>query len=177
MTKQYDSKNQIWFKQEDNTVKIGFTKSFLEGMDQCWHILPANLSKFRSKSPLLTVETNDSLISIMSPVSGNFMQYSDKAQNFPDKLTEDDVVVEIGMGAAARPPQVMDEAVRQDNNNWNNPPLGIQDLIRAEARAAQMQAVAGLDRGRIFAGPPEAAVDQMAVRPPGAVRPRGGRNF
>lgn len=104
MTKQVDARNQIWYEQQDNLVKIGFTKAFLQDMDQCWHILPANLTKFRSKAPLLTVETNDALISIMSPVSGNFMQYSHKAQNFPDKLTEDDVVVEIGLGPAIRQP-------------------------------------------------------------------------
>lgn len=103
MARQTDDKNQVWYKKEGTAITIGFTKDFLTSLDQCWHILPASLEQFKPKAPLLTVETTDALISIMSPVAGNFMQFSQRAQNFPDKLTEDDVVLELREGPFVRP--------------------------------------------------------------------------
>jgi hypothetical protein len=121
MTKQVNHKNQIWFEQQDNVVKVGFTKSFLEKLEQCWHILPANMGRFREHSPLMVIETNDALISVKSPVSANFSQWSDKAQNFPDQLTEEDVVLEMYTGPAQRreqrPQAVVDEF--QPQHGWD----------------------------------------------------------
>lgn len=108
MTKQVNNKNQIWYEQtEQGVTKIGFTRSFLDGMDQCWHILPGNMERFREKAPLMVVETNDALVSILSPITGNFGQWSVKAQDFPNQLTEDDVVMEIRQGPRIEQP--MDE--------------------------------------------------------------------
>jgi glycine cleavage system H lipoate-binding protein len=103
MTRQVDSKNQIWFEKQEQVTTIGFTQTFLNSLDQCWHILPANTEKFREKSPLLTVETNDALVSILSPVSGSFLEFTAKAQNFPNKLTEGDVIIKLSDRAPVRP--------------------------------------------------------------------------
>jgi hypothetical protein len=121
MTKQVNHKNQIWFEQQDNVVKVGFTKSFLEGLDQCWHILPANMGRFREHSPLMVIETNDALVSVKSPVSAHFSQWSDKAQNFPDQLTEDDVVLEIYTGPAQRR-EPQPRVIEDDENQWAGAP-------------------------------------------------------
>lgn len=103
MPRQTNEANQIWYEKNGEVTNIGFTNEFLNTLDQCWHILPSNLEKFKVKSPLLTIETNDALLSIVSPVSGNFMEFSNKAQNFPNKLTENDVVLSItDRPAAAR---------------------------------------------------------------------------
>jgi glycine cleavage system H lipoate-binding protein len=95
MTRQVDSKNQIWFEKQDQVTNIGFTRDFINSLDQCWHILPANMERFREKAPLLTVETNDALVSILSPVTGTFLEFTNKAQDFPNKLTEADVVIKV----------------------------------------------------------------------------------
>lgn len=125
-----NSKNQIWYDEDGDLVRIGFTQPFLNTLDQCWHILPSNTEKFKLKAPLLTVETNDSLISIMSPVAGNFMNYSDKAQNFPDRLTEADVIMELSTKPVVRAQvaraQVADNpAARMD---WAEEPVHLVDL-------------------------------------------------
>lgn len=106
--KQFNQKNQIWFEQNDGVVTVGFTKSFLDGLDQCWHVLPANNQRFREKGPLMVVETNDSLISIMSPVSANFVQWERKAQDFPDQLTEDDVILTMTTARVVAQPRAED---------------------------------------------------------------------
>jgi hypothetical protein len=150
MTRQVNDTNQIWYERQDQTVKIGFTKSFLEGLDQCWHILPANLERFKAKAPLLTVETNDALISILSPVAGNFMQYSDKAQNFPDKLTEEDVILELRDGpvpqrqqeapqVAAPDGRVMFGDAPQAGINWDMNPAHDALLERIRLRQQEQQ--------------------------------------
>lgn len=102
--KTVNDKNQIWFERTNNVVAIGFTQAFLDGLDQCWHILPANLTRFREKAPLMVVETNDNLISIMSPVTAHFAQWADKAQNFPYMLNENDVVLEMNVTEARKTP-------------------------------------------------------------------------
>ncbi len=113
-----DAKNQIWYTQDGEVVKLGLTKSFIDSLDQCWHILPANTEQVRKKSPLFVVETNDSMISIMSPLEGYVNMYNMDAQDFPDRLDENTVLMEL----------VSNEPVRQVV-----PPDGLRfdDFIRA----------------------------------------------
>ena len=88
--------SKIWTVVEGNYVKVGFERSFLNQMDQCWHIMPAQArGVLRAKHPLLVVETNDEVISIPSPVEGTVHHFNDKARNFPDKITETDTIITI----------------------------------------------------------------------------------
>ena len=93
MSKITDALNQIWYEQDGKQVKVGLTRNFLDTLDECWHILPANTRAIKAKSPLMTVETNDSLVSVLSPVSGNVVRWETRATNFPDQLTENDVIM------------------------------------------------------------------------------------
>lgn len=93
MSKITDALNQIWYEQDGKQVKVGLTRSFLDQLDECWHILPGNLRNIKAKTPLMTMETNDGLIPIMSPVSGNVVRWETRATNFPDQLTEEDVIM------------------------------------------------------------------------------------
>lgn len=93
MSKITDALNQIWYEQDGKQIKIGLTRDFLAGLDECWHILPGNNRQIKAKSPLMTVETNDCLRPVLSPVSGNVLRWENKATNFPDQLTENDVVM------------------------------------------------------------------------------------
>jgi glycine cleavage system H lipoate-binding protein len=98
MPKVVNDLNQIWVESDGGEhVKIGFTRDFLQQLDQCWHILPANNSRFKKQMPLMTVETNDGLVSILSPVTGYLQNFDRKAQDFPDKLTEEDVILSINV--------------------------------------------------------------------------------
>lgn len=87
----------IWAITEPNgRVNIGFTKECIDGkLNECFHVLPADLKKVTSKAPLLVLETNDGLQSIKSPVAGDVVFFNDKARDFPDRLVENDVVVTI----------------------------------------------------------------------------------
>lgn len=167
MPKQVDSKNQIWFEQnEQGVTRIGFTRSFLDGMDQCWHILPAGRGKFREKSPLMVVETNDSLISILAPIAGNFGEWSTKAQNFPNKLTEDDVVIELRKERTVQiDPVEEDEPVAgapQAAINWAAGPGDVMAQIRAqEVQRAQVRA----------------QMQGLQAQPNAVAQRRPGRNF
>lgn len=93
--RQTNKLNQIWFTNDKGRVQIGFTRSFLDSLDECWNILPAHTKKFKAKAPLLTVETNDALISIMSPVTGTLYNYDTKMRDFPDQLTEESIIMEL----------------------------------------------------------------------------------
>jgi glycine cleavage system H lipoate-binding protein len=153
--RKYNSKNQIWYDENDESVRIGFTQSFLDTLDQCWHILPSNTERFKLKAPLLTVETNDALISIMSPVAGNFMNYSDKAQNFPDRLIESDVIMELSLKPVVRAQEqgtVRGQIARQRVfDAAEEPAPGIRQLMpeweppRAQARGAVPRGIFNLD--------------------------------
>lgn len=108
MPKAVNDKNQIWYETENGYTKIGFTQSFIDtALDQCWHILPSSTTKIERKSPLLVVETNEGLVTIMSPITGYYADFiGAKAQDFPDQLTEADVVVSLAeTRAGQRAPQ------------------------------------------------------------------------
>ncbi len=128
-----DAKNQIWYTQEKNMITVGFTKSFLDSLDECWHILPACNKKFTKKAPLLTIETNDSLLSILSPFEGHFMSFNTKASNFPEKIVETDVIIEISL----------DKVQQQEvPDGWPEAPRAAQPF--------QQQLVAQLGNNQLF---------------------------
>lgn len=93
----------IWVLRNGESTKIGFTRSFINSLNHCWHIMPGNVRQVKEKSPLLAIESHEGLISVPSPVTGNVVFWNDKASNFPEKLTEEDVIVEIGAGTAMTP--------------------------------------------------------------------------
>ncbi len=75
----------IWYVTKNNKVTVGFMSDFLKKMTDCWHISPV-------ESPLMVLEMGDELLSIMSPSKGLIESFNTKAQNFPEQLTEDDVI-------------------------------------------------------------------------------------
>jgi hypothetical protein len=88
--------DQVWFKEvNDGVINIGFTQDFLNSLDMCWHIMPASNVQFKKKSPLFTIETDDSLISVLSPVDGYYSNFNPKAQNFPDKIKASDTILTV----------------------------------------------------------------------------------
>ena len=99
MSKEVDAKGQVWFEQEGNRIKLGLTRNFLSTvLEECWHIIPAYREKIVKGAPLLTIETNDSLISVLSPVSGRVRGWEQRACDFPDQLSEDDTLITVDDG-------------------------------------------------------------------------------
>lgn len=94
--KQVSTCGKLWFMKQNEEVKVGFTAKFLEEVHKCWHVTPATNKKVEAKSPLLTVETDESLFTVNSPVSGELYSFSDAALNFPDNIQEDQVIAVIG---------------------------------------------------------------------------------
>lgn len=94
--KRVDAANQIWYKQEGKHLKIGFTEQFLPTVHEAWHVLPTTTkAKVREKSPLMAIETNDALFTIFAPSTGRVIKFNDKARDFPDRLSADDVILTL----------------------------------------------------------------------------------
>jgi glycine cleavage system H lipoate-binding protein len=91
-----NEKNQIWFKEDNGNVLIGFTDSFLDIVNSCWHVTPSNKENLQADNPLMTIETNEALFTVSSPVEGRIVSFNEIAQNFPDQLKTDDVICVIG---------------------------------------------------------------------------------
>jgi glycine cleavage system H lipoate-binding protein len=95
--KQFVEGGKIWVERGgDGVSNIGFTKQFIdEKFGECFHILPADSKNIRERGALLVIETNDGLESLKSPVAGRVMFFNQKARDFPDKITEEDVIFRI----------------------------------------------------------------------------------
>jgi glycine cleavage system H lipoate-binding protein len=94
MAKQY--KGDIWIEEGKGTVNIGFTNEFIrEILSECFHITQASAVMLTKDRPMLTVETNEGLKVIRSPVTGTVLAFDHTARDFPDKLTEDSVVLRV----------------------------------------------------------------------------------
>lgn len=102
MSKLTNALNQIWYEQDGKQVKVGLTRDFLAQLEECWHILPGHNRTIKAKSPLFTMETNDGLIPVLAPISGSVVSWDAKATNFPDKLTENDVIMVLTSEKLAR---------------------------------------------------------------------------
>lgn len=94
--KQTSKDGKTWFEVDGTKVKIGFTKSLLAELAECWHIIPASQKVLiKEGQPLLSVETNESLFSIPSPATGIVTFFDNAAMNMPDHLKEDQVICQL----------------------------------------------------------------------------------
>lgn len=155
-----DAKQQLWFSKEGERVNVGFTDSFLDVVREAWHVMPTTTGAVKEKSPLLSIETNDGLFSVPSPASGSIISFNDRARDFPDKLTENDVICVIGKPkTAAKKP-----TVEQMGLDMQNPAADLWNQIQA-------QAITGARTGR-WEIPPQAFAVPQGTQPPRAVTAR-----
>ena len=114
----------IWVDtQEDGTVKVGLTRNFIESkLTECFHIIQADAQEVRKGGPMLVVETNDGLSSLKSPVSGRIIRFNDRARNFPDKMTEDEVILVLNTKPREKPAEIIRQQIFGDNPFAAAPP-------------------------------------------------------
>jgi hypothetical protein len=86
--------NIFWTKEEENQIKLGFTKAFLEKAAELWHVYPIK-HKLSKGKPFLVIECTEEQFSIESPLTGKLTYMNEKAITFPCLLKEDDVVAII----------------------------------------------------------------------------------
>lgn len=93
--KQFDG--NIWTDTDSRgVVQIGFTKAYIENqLGECFHVMQADRSTARRGQPIMVLETNDGTSRIKSPVSGRIIKFNGKAMDFPDRLSEEDVIMEV----------------------------------------------------------------------------------
>lgn len=169
MSKMTNSLNQLWYQKDGDVFNMGLTRNFLESLDECWHILPTNISRVKEKSPLFTIETNDSLLSILSPVAGNFLNWNDRATNFPDKLTETDVIIKLSTKeiVKAEPLAGLDDEVEIARLTAivSNSTLPINSRIAANTRIQEITLARSLRAPRPEPALMAGAVDWGTVNP------------
>jgi glycine cleavage system H lipoate-binding protein len=140
MAKERTETKEIWIEKEGNKVSIGFTRDFLAGMAECWHILPATKKQVKEGVPLMMIETNSELISIASPLTGYVGNFSDKARNFPDLLTEQDVIMKLNTSPAAEKARQAAEQAAVPNMDQDQPRRNdVVERILAQQAAFQAQ--------------------------------------
>ena len=130
---------KTWFEKKPTSVEVGFTKEFLAELDTCWHMLPAAVRQtpIKEGQPLCSIETNDGLFSVPSPVSGIIAFFDNRAMNFPDKLTEETILCSLAEKA------VPETAQQQEINQFLaelgaiEAPRAAQPRIRPAIRPAQ----------------------------------------
>ena len=168
--KTFSKDGKLWVEKRDKDLAIGFTASFLSELDGCWHMLPAagQKTEIKEKQPLVAVETNDGLFSLPSPVSGIIAFFDNKAMNFPEKLTDEDVVCTIKDAEMVK----AEEKEIQERHE-----RAVQQLLAQQAERQQVAAGA-VQPGRLQINPAGwAFFDEQAeapVRPVAAPRVRRG---
>jgi len=87
----------IWIdEQEDGTINIGFVQAFINRkMNECFHVLQADTRRVEQEGAMLVIETNDALESIKAPITGQVSYFNSKARNFPDRLTQEDIILTL----------------------------------------------------------------------------------
>lgn len=118
----------LWQEREpDGRIKIGFAKRYIDDvLGECFHVMQADTREVKKGGPLMVIETNDGLTSLKSPLTGTILNFNSKARNFPDRLSEDDVIMEVvpeGVKIAAK------EKVKKPETgtgNW----LNLQDVFQ-----------------------------------------------
>ena len=165
---------RLWVEKRDTDYAVGFTRQFLGELEGCWHMLPAANTKteIKEKQPLVAVETNDGLFSLPSPVSGIIAFFDNKAMNFPEKLTDEDIVCTIKDAAELKK---VEETQRQQLEAAVRAFEAQQERRRVEIQAARpAEAAPGRGNGIAAAQPGWAFFDDAEARPRARVNVRGG---
>ena len=127
---------EMWYEtNKDGTVSMGFTQAYINRkMPECFHVLQANVKNVNKDSPMLVVETNDSLESIKAPITGVVRHFNHKARDFPDQLKEADVILMVA-------PPGIGEAVpaKSVEVTWNVGAMDLQWLDNFEQLADRLQ--------------------------------------
>lgn len=132
----------LWMeKQEDGRVRLGFARRFIEDrLGECFHVMQADTQSVKKGGPLLVIETNDGLRTLKSPLAGSILRFDAKARNFPDKLLEDDTILEVlPQGVKLPAPKKAEEKTKPAFElNWNNAQVQqFRDLFNATAPLQQ----------------------------------------
>lgn len=122
-------RDEFWYEtNKDGTVSIGFTTDFIrKKMPECFHILQADTKNLKENDPMLVLETNDSLESIKSPVTGRVKWFNSNARNFPDQIKESDVILTVEPPGIKKevPPSQFDlefmQILNRPDNIWGQP--------------------------------------------------------
>lgn len=114
-SKVFEKDGRLWYEEvTPGNYHIGLTDEILSRVrNECWSIIP-NVGNIKKGQPLFAIETNDELLSILSPFTGRVLDVEFAAQNSPEKLTSATRIVTFGTGArkvAPPPPPVQPEAV------------------------------------------------------------------
>lgn len=90
-------RDQVWTEEvKSGELNVGFTQRFInDKLPECFHVLQADSTHLFEGSPMLVIETNDGLESIKSPITGTVIMFNAKARNFPDRITEEDVILTV----------------------------------------------------------------------------------
>lgn len=89
--------NTLWSETDSRgVVKIGFNREYIETkLGECFHVMQADRKFARKGQPLLVLETNDAVERLPSPVTGTIITFNHKASDFPDRLSTEDIILEI----------------------------------------------------------------------------------
>lgn len=94
-----ETRGNIWTETDNRgVVKVGFTRKYIEDrLGECFHVMQASQigQKLMKGDPMLVMETNDGLVNLKAPLSGILQVFNPKARDFPDRLDEEDTIVEI----------------------------------------------------------------------------------
>lgn len=146
----------LWMdRAEDGRVKIGFARRFIEDrMGECFHVMQADTRNVKKGGPLLVIETNDGLRPVKSPLTGSILFFNHNARNFPDKLVEDDCILEV-LPEGVKLPSVTVKKAKAPTNNWanggvlgdlwaDNQPPTFDEAVNNARRVAQVRAQQGV---------------------------------
>lgn len=88
---------KIWYETDERGVwKVGFTRRYIEQkLGECFHVMQADIKQAQVGLPLLVLETNDGIERIKSPVTGTVLEFNARARDFPDRLTDEETIVQI----------------------------------------------------------------------------------
>lgn len=121
--------DNLWTEEQTSgAVFIGFTRRFIEEkLGECFHILQADSKKVKKGEPLLVIETNDGLENLKAPLSGTIIVFNDKARNFPDRLTEEDTILQVVPEGVTIPKSVKvakpKQIIPDDFDDWLQQPV------------------------------------------------------
>jgi glycine cleavage system H lipoate-binding protein len=160
----------IWTETDARGVSlIGFRQEYIDQvLGECFHVVQADTRRARKGCPLMVLETNDGTNRVRSPVTGTILTFSDKARNFPDRLTEDDVIVEVLPEGTVLP--TTKKAREERASVVINDAAGVARHLNVDlfARAAQARNWFDMDvpqGGQVQAAPQQVIIDdQEAIR-------------
>lgn len=84
-----------WKLEQDGVYQLGLTAATLKRYGIVWNLIPRDGDEITSGTPLVNIESSNSLCPLLAPISGKIVEWNQQVLEAPDILTNETYLLKV----------------------------------------------------------------------------------